>query len=565
MKGWRGTFRRKLFLSYLPVVLVTMCLFAAFTYWAVQRDLVSQAERMTAKMAWESGASFDNGVEMCERSMSFLISNSEISAALHSPKADYYELYEDLSLVLLRQLNLVRLQSNEIESITFYSENEILTGRSAYIQPLAVIEEEPWYARASGNYRLFWTVQDDKAVAVYHFIPPNSDAPRNYLVCTLALESIVDGGRWESYELDYFLVDADGAVLRPLSGTAAGQGAETRVLQAQDEGRVRVAGSTYLTAAQPLACGWTLYILTPEKKVVGFPVYTLLALTALFVVCGAGLLWMTGALSVRLSRRVENLGRTMQQVRSGDLAVQVAVEGDDEIGRLEQGFENVMQMLNSLIDDVYRSSVLQRESELALLRAQIKPHFLYNTLSLISWKAIREDAPDISEIANNMAEYYRTMLNDGGEAIQLRDEMRNIRAYLSIQLVAHQESFSVEYDVPEELEDFSMINMVLQPLVENAVRHGVDMRPDGGGIICVSARREKDDLLLTVEDNGPGMDEKTQAGILKKEAGGYGVRNVHERIQLYSGEGYGLSYESSRGKGTRVMVRLPVHLGETGE
>ena len=383
MKGWRGTFRRKLFLSYLPVVLVTMCLFAAFTYWAVQRDLVSQAERMTAKMAWESGASFDNGVEMCERSMSFLISNSEISAALHSPKADYYELYEDLSLVLLRQLNLVRLQSNEIESITFYSENEILTGRSAYIQPLAVIEEEPWYARASGNYRLFWTVQDDKAVAVYHFIPPNSDAPRNYLVCTLALESIVDGGRWESYELDYFLVDADGAVLRPLSGTAAGQGAETRVLQAQDEGRVRVAGSTYLTAAQPLACGWTLYILTPEKKVVGFPVYTLLALTALFVVCGAGLLWMTGALSVRLSRRVENLGRTMQQVRSGDLAVQVAVEGDDEIGRLEQGFENVMQMLNSLIDDVYRSSVLQRESELALLRAQIKPHFLYKLLAAV--------------------------------------------------------------------------------------------------------------------------------------------------------------------------------------
>ena len=217
MKVGKGTFRRKLFLSYLPIVLIAMSLLTILTYWAVRRDLVVQGTRMTSKMAWETGASFDNAVEMCERSMSFLISNSEISAALHSPKADYYELYEDLSRVLLRQLNLVRLQSDEIEQITFYSENEILTGRSEYIQPLAAIEREPWYIRASKRYRLFWTVQDDKAVAVYHFIPPSTAAPDNYLVCSLALDDVVDGGRWESYDLDYFLADENGAVLRPLS------------------------------------------------------------------------------------------------------------------------------------------------------------------------------------------------------------------------------------------------------------------------------------------------------------------------------------------------------------
>ena len=270
-------------------------------------------------------------------------------------------------------------------------------------------------------------------------------------------------------------------------------------------------------------------------------------------------------ISARISQPIKRLEKQMKRVENGDFDISIETDGEDEVKQLSRAFNLMVVKIKQLMGQIISEQEAKRKSEFKALQAQINPHFLYNTLSLISWKAIREDAPDISEIANNMAEYYRTMLNDGGEAIQLRDEMRNIRAYLSIQLVAHQESFSVEYDVPEELEDFSMINMVLQPLVENAVRHGVDMRPDGGGIICVSARREKDDLLLTVEDNGPGMVEKTQAGILKKEAGGYGVRNVHERIQLYSGEGYGLSYESSRGKGTRVMVRLPVHLGETGE
>ena len=285
----------------------------------------------------------------------------------------------------------------------------------------------------------------------------------------------------------------------------------------------------------------------------------------LVIVCCVGLVWLTGVFAVRLSRRVEGLGKTMNQVRAGNLSAEVVVEGRDEIGQLEQGFRDVMQMLNSLIDDVYRSSVLQREQELALLRAQIKPHFLYNTLSLISWEAIREDVPVISDIANNMAEYYRTMLNDGQESILLRDEIRNIRSYLDIQQAAHRESFTVIYDIPKEMEDISMINMVLQPIVENAVRHGVDMREEGGGIIRVSARPSGGDFLLIVEDNGAGMDEKALKEILKKETGGYGVRNVHERILLYAGEGYGLFFESCKGKGTAVTVRLPINQQRTNE
>ena len=115
------------------------------------------------------------------------------------------------------------------------------------------------------------------------------------------------------------------------------------------------------------------------------------------------------------------------------------------------------------------------------------------------------------------------------------------------------------------MEDISMINMVLQPIVENAVRHGVDMREEGGGIIRVSARPSGGDLLLIVEDNGAGMDEKALKEILKKETGGYGVRNVHERILLYAGEGYGLFFESCKGKGTAVTVRLPINQQRTNE
>ena len=172
------------------------------------------------------------------------------------------------------------------------------------------------------------------------------------------------------------------------------------------------------------------------------------------------------------------------------------------------------------------------------LQAQINPHFLYNTLSLINWKAIEADAEDISKITLALSTFYRTSLNKGKNVMSLSDELRNMRSYLDIQLMMHDYEFDVEFDVDESIGQYQSLNLMLQPLIENAIAHGIDVKTDGRGKLTITGKEDGDLIVLTVADNGVGMSDEQAARILTEESKGYGVRNVNERIKLYYGEQY---------------------------
>ena len=259
---------------------------------------------------------------------------------------------------------------------------------------------------------------------------------------------------------------------------------------------------------------------------------------------------------------ITRLEENMHEVEKGNRTLMVVSDSKDEIGGLIRGFGSMLAEINRLIKENYENKLSLRKAEMKALQAQINPHFLYNSLSLINWKAIEAGADDISEVTLALSSFYRTSLNRGKNVLTVEKEIENVKSYIKIQSCMHDNSFDTVIDVDEGILRYQTLNLLLQPLVENAIDHGIDMKEDGRGFIKIIGRQTADTITLTVEDNGVGMDEETAQKIITFKSKGYGVANVNQRIRLFYGEPYGLQIESSIGSGTHCTVTIPKVLNE---
>jgi two-component system sensor histidine kinase YesM len=295
----------------------------------------------------------------------------------------------------------------------------------------------------------------------------------------------------------------------------------------------------------------------PNQVINASVVSLVVAILIVMVVCIVFSLIGASVFSKIMVTDIEKLTKNMEAVEQGNMEIMVTSDSADEVGNLIRGFGNMINRINQLINEVYVGKISQKESEMRALQAQINPHFLYNSLSLINWKALETNQTDISRLTLLLSTFYRTALNRGKNVLSIRDEISNMNSYLEIQLMMHENSFSVVRDIDEDILEFQTLNLILQPLIENAIDHGIDMKEEENGVITIGGHKDGNHILLSVEDNGVGMDEETAKSILSKESKGYGVRNVNERIMLYYGEAYHLTVESKLGEGTKITVRIP--------
>ena len=229
---------------------------------------------------------------------------------------------------------------------------------------------------------------------------------------------------------------------------------------------------------------------------------------------------------------------------------------------LVRTFTRMMDEINKLISQVYEAKIKLQKTEMKALQAQINPHFLYNSLSIINWKALEADNEEISRITLALSTYYRTSLNKGETMTIAANEIRNIDAYLQIQLIMHDNSFQVIKEIQEDALSYSVPKLILQPLVENAIEHGLDVSEKEEKWLKISVCKEKDALIMAVEDNGMGMSEEQAKSIITYRSKGYGVRNVNDRITLLYGEEYHLRVKSRQGEGCRIEIVIPVNKEE---
>lgn len=274
--------------------------------------------------------------------------------------------------------------------------------------------------------------------------------------------------------------------------------------------------------------------------------------------------------SFKFSRTLTNpifkLKRLMKQAESGDLTVRFNFQHNDEIGELGQSFNHMIARIDQLIQMVYVEQENKRTAEMKSLQEQIKPHFLYNTLDTISWMARDYDAEDIVRLVDALTNMFRIGLSHRKDIITVKEEITHVSNYLYIQKIRYKDKLNYVIHVDESLYAVEVPKLILQPLVENAIYHGVKAKR-GGGTITITGVPEGENLVFTVQDNGAGMPQEKVEELNRRmsersvldEQKSFGLFYIRERIQLCYGTGYGVHVESALGEGTRVTITLPLY------
>lgn len=277
-----------------------------------------------------------------------------------------------------------------------------------------------------------------------------------------------------------------------------------------------------------------------------------------------------------LRKPVDELKNGMRAIRKGDLTVRVSQEREDELGVLARGLNHMAEELELYIRRVYIAEIRQREAELDALKSQIKPHYLYNTLDVIRMMALEHEDQETAKMVESLSRQLKYLIGYNSDIVPLRREIDNIREYFVIMRVRYENRIHLELDISEEAAECGIIKLSLQPIVENAVRHGLRPKKEGGSV-RIEAVRTGDELEITVMDDGVGMNEETLAALresLEKDTVGermedgwhhVGLKNAYDRIQKNFGKDYGMEIISNEGVGTVVIYHLPLLNGDKEE
>ena len=309
--------------------------------------------------------------------------------------------------------------------------------------------------------------------------------------------------------------------------------------------------------------GWKIIGVMPER---GFSLNSIK--TKLFVVFVAAffvfLLAMINAyISSRITAPIQELEKSVNALEAGELDTEVYTGGSYEIQHLGRSIGDMAKRIQELMQDIVAEHESKRKSEFDTLQSQINPHFLYNTLDIIVWMIENEQKNEAVRVVTALARFFRISLSKGKSIIPVRDELEHVRNYLMIQQMRFKNKFTYRIEEEPEILGLASLKLMLQPLVENAIYHGMEFM-DGDGEILVKAGLKEGKLCFLVADNGLGMTGEQVEQILSgkphassRRGSGIGVKNVNERIRLYFGEEYGLSIDSEPDEGTRIRICLP--------
>jgi sensor histidine kinase YesM len=312
---------------------------------------------------------------------------------------------------------------------------------------------------------------------------------------------------------------------------------------------------------------YKVFLVFDNKAYVNQRIKVIIPIIIIFMTLILAVILLSYVFAKKFSSRINLLVNKMKQIENGDFSVSEAIGGNDEIAELDKDFMQMQKELNNLINKNYIQTLINKEFELKNLQLQINPHFLYNTLESISSMSAVKGNYDICEICEKLGEVFRYSLGKNyGNYVPLSQEIKHIQNYVFIQKTRFGDKFDVYYSIPKELMNCQILRFILQPIVENAIIHGVIPNAKPGNIE-ISAQQNGNELVITVEDDGVGMNKekldemneyiKKDINATSDKPGSIGIRNVNKRIELTCGERYGIEIKSMPEKGSRFEIRLP--------
>lgn len=558
-------FRKKTMVAFLGVSLIPLFLLGSFCFFETRSLLAAQARNNLAASLEQAALTINSQINTYSKISSALCYNKSLAIAANTEYESPYAMFEQLRYTIDELFVTTQNLAPGIEGITLYTG----TNLPSHGKTTAPIEEAagmPWYPLAKDSVSAVWYPEKEYLYCIQPILYTQISNPKENMVVTRILKSQILNPAilLAEREMGVLLTDENGRVvyehspflsIEDMLTQSPGKNPDEKE---KESGQATMGQRRYTFMRTNLEeTGWDMLIYVPTSELNRPAGLITLTVLLMIVFCLVLVYLSSRAFAGKMVYRIEDLRENMKTVENGSLKVTATSDDMDEIGELIQGFGKMVRQIDRLIQENYEAEISRKESEMKALQAQINPHFLYNSLSLINWRALRIHADDISQMAQLLSSFYRTTLNKGKNMISVSDELVNVKSYLKIQLIMHSDSFDVDYEIEEELMAFSMPNLMLQPLVENSIVHGIENRESGRGWIRLSCQKRGGDILFTVEDNGIGIREEELPGLLEKSSNGYGIKNVNERARLLFGQEYGLTIESVYGKGTKAILLIP--------
>lgn len=559
----RLRYQTKLLLSYMLVVLVPMVVWSVLSFVQTNESLLEHANASFNDVFSSIADVMDRKLTDIDKSLSFVSTDASFARTITSTYINDYTKYYDVTYRLDPLLNTLRLLHPEILGVDLYVLNDLQKVRKSF-HPVQDAASLPEFELLRNSMAAVWYF-DQGAISLSTRIV-NKDDLQTFPVIRLRLddEYLFEDSlprNFENFALS--ITNAQGEVLFRHSRLTSGpseEDSDAALASLQAKGhllyRSRVLQST----------DWTLHMHMDKRAVVVSAAEGLQSTVTLVGVTALLMLLVSVLFARSFTRRIERLNSFVSRAPALRFSEDIQAPEGDDIDDIINCVGRMARNTRTLIQEVYESRIQQKEAEILALQAQINPHFLYNTLSKINWISIKKGEDDISRIVTSLSTFYRSTLNQGGSVTTVSRELTTTRAYIDIQLYINANSFDVVYDFEEAIMDFYLPNIILQPIVENAIEHGILAKePDERGMLRLTGRRQGHDIVFTITDNGPGMSEEQITEIFRKGGKGYGVKNVNDRLRLFFDDSYGLTIRNSGEGGLIATIRVPqyIHLHES--
>ena len=546
-------YRYKLTIILVVVSLVPMLMLAMYSYVRMSslvRD--NELEDMNSILV-QTRNTIDNQIQVYTSLINYLTYSPDIEELIENTDRDVYDSYEMYTQVADPLLSVPKSYHDAILQIQLYADN-IQVQHDYTLIPLRDAGKTWWYGSLSDAVTVQWMVNgDEKEIAAVRRIN-QEDAAEAMLCVILDYDKMFQPFRSiSSQEVGGIIADVHGEILFHSEGAAF----DLDFAKSAEEVLTDIRHKCVCVSSESQGNGWLYYLYRPQTDITKSVSAVLISEIPLVLLCLAIILVLGPVLSKMLTKGIEQLTENMNQVNQGSREVTVSSNSEDEIGILIRSFRRMMSEINRLINEVYENKIALKEFELKALQAQINPHFLYNSLSIINWMAIRSNQKEISKVTLALSTFYRTALSRGEDMVTVENCIKNIEAYLEIQLVMHDHDFRIKWKIDDEVKNEKVPKLILQPVVENAREHGLDLKEEGEKVLKLSFLEEGDNVLIIVEDNGLGMEQEKAELLVTYQAKGYGLKNVNDRICLLYGEEYAIRIFSKEGVGTRVEIRTP--------
>ncbi len=578
--------RVKLFASFfllifIPIIVLTV--FAAYRSTAIIQEQSMEIARLYLQ---QTENEMESELYKIATVSSSVAQTAEVHEVLEKQNTgiSFSEEYDDMN-ELYKTIESTRALQN-LYQIRLFISDSFTHSRSNYITyPLSSVSDTDWYHQLVEQY------QTQTLLPPSTFQPPLSEPQEVLSVVTLirsrkditrilgvvsvdVLKSdLIDILQRNNYaeQSAAYLVDENLNIVCGANSTFPVSEADlaAQLQQMRDtfgaSSGVSTAGNAVYGLSAPIFDGWRIFTVASMGNLLS-PVLDLRDQMILLTVIISIIAFCLSYLYARYStRRIKTLAEQVRRVENGDLSVSCIVDSEDEIGELQNSFNFMVRRISLLVDERYNLGKILKDMELRALQAQINPHFLYNTLDMIAWKAMASGNQETVDIVVKLARFYRLSLSNGSDFLPLSDEVEHVRLFVELTNLCRSRNVQLITEVAPNIADYPIMKLILQPIVENSLFHGLYELSDRVGVIRLTAEQIGSYVQIQIADNGVGIEKSKLAELLAKKErpvvntkrGGYGIGNILERLRIYYDDRFTFQIESAILTGTTVTIRIP--------